>query len=198
MLEDGSVISLHKQRLRQLPQIRKAVIEGANSAPQITNKHAVGRRLQRRSQLCQQHVELAFMLQLLASIQHREHQPTRCFINAAHAHFYSDQRAIGTANFGEKFRTTRPVRRILPERFLHQRSTQHIDILILCLLRRIASERNAGRVGMHNLECLCIQQPDSLLQTIQNGCKQRSEMHALRRNHEESFSAALTAELSKK
>ena len=172
MAKNGCVIALRQQLTGQLPELGKAVIEGANAALKITNQNTVCRGLQRGAHFSQQGLQLSLMRHLLAAIQHGYQQQGWRRMHALHRHFHRAGQIVRTQYLREKARSMLPVPCVLPESFLHQRVAQHINMLTQGRSWRIASESLTGCIGADDLQRPSIQQPDGFLQTVEQGIEQ--------------------------
>lgn len=165
VIEDGRVVAAHQQRLGNSPERGESVVEGADAAIGIAHQDGVGRRLQRGAQLAQQAFEFGLVQRLLAPVQHADQE--HLAVERAHAHLHGRQLAVGTAHLGNELGAGLPVERVAPERLLLRRGGQHLHGQSHGGIGLIAGDGFAGGVGAQHLQAAGIDQPQRLLQGIE-------------------------------
>ncbi len=167
----GGVVALHQQGLRYGPQVHKALVEGADLPAQGAHQHAVGGRVQRRTQFRQQGFQLSLGGLAGGAVGQGDEQCLRMQILRARHHpllhrhqgaVTPQQLRLAPGALGQRLCAIGPEALVLRSGGKPEHGLAHQ------LVRRHAHERCGHGIRKEDGALLQVHQPDPLLQAVKS------------------------------
>ncbi len=164
---DSRIVAPHQQIARNIPQLRKPLIESPHPAIEAAHEHAVSGRIQRGAQLRQQSFQLALGRFLDTAIQHGQHEDrarSDLCRNARHLTIDRNQGAFSAQKAGVGMNAIcNHLGRLPPERHVLRCGGQTQHGRTHHLGHRQAHQPLRGGIRVKDEQAGLIDQPDGLL-----------------------------------